>query len=59
MSKNLCPENTVTFETSYQIRFETPIPAGTYTCSAVIEKPNPDASELNYWMNQALEAMQK
>lgn len=29
MSKNLCPENNVTFETSYQIRFEAFLPAGT------------------------------
>lgn len=37
MGKNLCPENEITFETSYQIKFETPIPPGTYTCSAVID----------------------
>lgn len=43
MSKNLCPENTVTFETSYQIKFETPLPAGTYTCSAIIESTDTDS----------------
>lgn len=44
MSKNLCPENNITFETSYQIRFEIPIPAGTYTCSAVIESTDTDSA---------------
>ena len=44
MSKNLCPENTVTFETSYQIKFETPLPAGTYTCSAIIESTDAESA---------------
>lgn len=44
MSKNLCPENNVTFETSYQIRFEASLPAGTYTCSAVIESTDTDSA---------------
>lgn len=44
MSKNLCPENNVTFETSYQIKFETPLPDGTYTCSAVIESTDTDSA---------------
>ena len=46
MGKNLCPENEITFETSYQIKFDTPIQPGTYACSAVIE------SDLNTWMNE-------
>lgn len=44
MGKNLCPENEITFETSYQIRFDTPIQPGTYTCSAVIESTDVDSS---------------
>ena len=44
MSKNLCPENNVTFETSYQIKFETPLPAGTYTCSAIIESTDVESA---------------
>lgn len=44
MSKNLCPENNVTFETSYQIKFETPLPAGTYTCSAIIESTDVEST---------------
>lgn len=44
MSKNLCPENTVTFETSYQIKFETPLPAGTYTCSAIVESTDVESA---------------
>lgn len=44
MGKNLCPENEITFETSYQVKFETPIPPGTYTCSAVIDSTYVDSS---------------
>lgn len=44
MSKNLCPENNITFETSYQIKFETPLPAGTYTCSAIIESTDVESA---------------
>jgi len=44
MSKNLCPENNITFENSQTIRFETPIPAGTYTASAIVESTDTDNS---------------
>lgn len=44
MSKNLCPENNITFETSYHIKFETPLPAGTYTCSAIIESTDVESA---------------
>lgn len=44
MGKNLCPVNEVTFETSYQIKFETPIPPGTYTCSAVIDSTDVESA---------------
>ena len=44
MGKNLCPVNEITFETSYQIKFETPIPPGTYTCSAVIDSTDVESA---------------
>lgn len=44
MSKNLCPENNIAFENSQTIRFETPIPAGTYTISAIVESTDTDSS---------------
>ena len=44
MSKNLCPENNLTFENSQTVRFETPIPAGTYTTSAIVESTDTDSS---------------
>lgn len=44
MSKNLCPENNITFENSQTIRFETPLPAGTYTASAIVESTDTDSS---------------
>lgn len=44
MSKNLCPENNLTFENSYTVRFETPIPAGTYTASAIVGSTDTDSS---------------
>ena len=44
MSKNLCPENNITFEISYQIKFETPLPAGIYTCSAIIESTDVESA---------------
>lgn len=44
MSKNLCPENNIIFENSQTIRFETPIPAGTYTISAIVESTDTDSS---------------
>lgn len=44
MSKNLCPENDISFENSQTIRFETPIPAGTYTASAIVESTDTDGS---------------
>lgn len=44
MSKNLCPENNITFENSYTIRFAEPIPAGEYTASAIVESTDTDSS---------------
>lgn len=44
MSKNLCPENNITFENSQTIRFETPLPIGTYTASAIVESTDTDSS---------------
>lgn len=44
MSKNLCPENNITFENSQTIRFEENIPAGTYTSSAVVKSTDTDSS---------------
>lgn len=44
MSKNLCPENNITFENSQTIRFETPIPAGTYTVSSIVESTDTDSA---------------
>lgn len=44
MSKNLCPENDISFENSQTVRFETPIPAGTYTASAIVESTDTDGS---------------
>lgn len=44
MSKNLCPENDISFENSQTIRFETPIPAGEYTVSAIVESTDTDSS---------------
>lgn len=42
--KNLCPENNITFENSQQIKFETPLPIGTYTASAIVESTDTDSS---------------
>ena len=44
MSKNLCPENNITFENSQQIRFETNLLAGTYTASSIVESTDTDSS---------------
>ena len=44
MSKNLCPENDISFENSQTIRFETNIPAGTYTASAIVKSTDTDSS---------------
>ena len=44
MSKNLCPENDLSFSNSQQIKFETPLPAGTYTASAIVESTDTDSS---------------
>ena len=44
MSKNLCPENNISFDNSQQIKFDTPIPAGTYTASAIVESTDTDSS---------------
>lgn len=44
MSKNLCPENNLSFENSQTVRFETPLPAGTYTSSAVVKSTDTDSS---------------
>lgn len=44
MSKNLCPENNISFDNSQQVKFETPIPAGTYTASAIVESTDTDSS---------------
>lgn len=44
MSKNLCPVNDLTFENSQTIRFETDIPAGEYTISAIVESTDTDSS---------------
>lgn len=44
MGKNLCPENDISFENSYTIRFEENIPAGTYTISAVVKSEDTDSS---------------
>lgn len=44
MSKNLCPENKLFIENSYTVRFETPIPAGIYTASAIVESTDTDGS---------------
>lgn len=44
MGKNLCPENDISFENSYTIRFEENIPAGTYTVSAVVKSEDTDSS---------------
>lgn len=41
MSKNLCPENNLLFVNSQTIRFETNIPAGTYTASAIVKSDEP------------------
>lgn len=42
--KNLCPENNLSFENSQTIRFETPLPIGTYTVSAIVESTDTDSS---------------
>ena len=44
MSKNLCPENDISFENSQTVRFETNLPAGTYTTSAVVTSTDTDSS---------------
>lgn len=44
MSKNLYPENDISFENSQTIQFDTPIP---------------DACPLNYWMNEWLKKLGK
>lgn len=44
MSKNLCPENNLLFVNSQTIRFETNIPAGTYTASAIVKSTDTDSS---------------
>ena len=44
MSKNLCPENNISFENSQTVRFDTPIPAGTYTVSAIVKSTDTDRS---------------
>lgn len=45
MSKNLCPENNlVDIDSSYTVRFETNLPAGTYTASAIVESTDTDGS---------------
>lgn len=44
MSKNLCPENDISFENSQTIRFDA---------------LNPDACPLNYWMNEWLKKLGK
>lgn len=44
MSKNLCPENNLSFENSQTVRFETALPAGTYTSSAVVKSTDTDSS---------------
>ena len=44
MSKNLCPENDIFFENSQTVRFETNIPAGTYTASAIVKSTDTDSS---------------
>lgn len=44
MSKNLCPENNITFENSQTIRFDLPLDPGTYTSSAVVESTDTDSS---------------
>lgn len=43
MSKNLCPENNLSFENSQTVRFETALPAGTYTTSAVVKSTDTDS----------------
>lgn len=42
MSKNLCPENNLTFDGSQTVRFSTPIPAGAYTVSAIVKSTDTD-----------------
>lgn len=42
--KNLCPENDIAFENSQTIRFETPLPIGSYTVSAIVESTDTDSS---------------
>lgn len=42
MSKNLCPENNISFDNSQTVRFDTAIPAGTYTVSAIVESTDTD-----------------
>lgn len=44
MSKNLCPENNITFENSQQIKFTTPLVVGTYTVSAIVESTDTDST---------------
>lgn len=41
--KNLCPENNIDFEVSQTVRFDTPIPAGEYTVSAIVESSDTDS----------------
>lgn len=45
MSKNLCPENDISFENFQSIRFDTPIPAGEYTVSAIVESTDTDSND--------------
>lgn len=44
MSKNLCPGNNISFDNSQTVRFDTPIPAGEYTVSAIVESTDTDSS---------------
>lgn len=44
MSKNLCPQNNLTFENSQQVKFDVNIPAGTYTASAVVASTDTDST---------------
>lgn len=44
MAKNLCPENNIDFEISQQIKFETPLPIGTYTVSAIVMSSDTDST---------------